>query len=276
MNHVYSRRYQGPLLGAIFDWAGTTVDYGCLAPAAAFSELFRRHGVEATIAEAREPMGLHKRDHIATMLSMPRIAAAWQAEHGRAATDGDVERLFQEFIPLQLEVLPRYSNVIPGVVDAVNKLRDLGMKIGATTGYNEEMMAIGAAAAREVGYVPDVSVAVTQVPAGRPAPWMALKAAMMLNLYPLEAVVKIGDTVSDVEEGLNGGMWTIAVVDHGNEVGLSEADFAALTPEVRARRCAIARDRLAKAGAHYVVSTIAEVPEVVAQINARLARGKRP
>jgi len=276
MSHRYTRRYTGPILGAVFDWAGTTVDFGCLAPAAAFTELFRRHGVEATIAEARQPMGLHKRDHIATMLGMPRIAAAWTSAHGTAPDEAAVARLFEEFVPLQLEVLPTYSQIIPGVPEAVNALRAQGMKIGATTGYNEEMMAIGAAAAKAAGYEPDVSIAVTQVPAGRPAPWMALEAAKTLNLYPLEAVVKIGDTVSDVEEGLNGGMWTVAVVEHGNEVGLSEADLNGLSPEARAKRCAVARDRLAKAGAHYVVDTIAEVPDVVARINTRLACGERP
>jgi len=276
MDHTYQRSYRGPLLGAIFDWAGTTVDFGCLAPAAAFSELFRRHGVAASMAEARGPMGMHKRDHIATMLAMPRLAEAWTQAHGAAPTEHDVEALFQEFIPLQLEILPQYSHLIPGVAEAVQALRARNMKIGATTGYNEEMMAIGAAAAKAAGYAPDVSVAVTQVPAGRPAPWMALQAAMHLNLYPLEAVVKIGDTVSDVEEGLNGGMWTIAVVEHGNEVGLSEADLKALAPQARETLFAIARERLAKAGAHYVAATIDEVPAIVEQINARLARGERP
>ena len=32
----------------IFDWAGTTVDYGCFAPVQAFQEAFAHHGVPAT------------------------------------------------------------------------------------------------------------------------------------------------------------------------------------------------------------------------------------
>ena len=45
----------------IFDWAGTVVDFGSRAPAGAFVEVFRRHGVAISIAEARGPMGSEKR-----------------------------------------------------------------------------------------------------------------------------------------------------------------------------------------------------------------------
>lgn len=52
----------------IFDWAGTTVDYGCFAPVKAFMEAFAHHGVPVTMEETRKPMGMLKRDHIRTML----------------------------------------------------------------------------------------------------------------------------------------------------------------------------------------------------------------
>ena len=79
----------GQLQAVLFDWAGTTVDYGSRAPAQVFQEIFRRSGVEITVAEAREPMGRAKRDHIATVLAMPRVASAWQQAHGAPATDAD-------------------------------------------------------------------------------------------------------------------------------------------------------------------------------------------
>ena len=60
----------------IFDWAGTTVDYGCFAPVQAFQEAFAHHGVPVTLEETRKPMGMLKRDHIRTMLRMERIARA--------------------------------------------------------------------------------------------------------------------------------------------------------------------------------------------------------
>ncbi len=85
-----------------------------------------------------------------------------------------------------------------------------------------------------------------------------------------------GDTPVDVEEGLNAGMWTVAVVESGNEMGLSEADLAALPPAVREQRRRRAWETLSQAGAHYVIDRIAQLSDVVATINARLARGERP
>ncbi len=276
MDFFTQRHYRGRLQAAIFDWAGTTVDYGCLAPAGAFQTLFRMNGIEATIAQAREPMGMHKRDHIATMLAMPPLAAQWVQEHGAPHTDKDVEALFQAFIPLQLEALPNFLNVIPGVVDTVEALRKRGMKIGATTGYNEEMMALCSEAGAAAGYIPDVSIAVTQVPAGRPAPWMAVKAAMELQVFPWESIVKIGDTVTDVLEGLNAGMWTVAVTRTGNEVGLSQADTDALPADELRARVERATLKLAQAGAHYVIEGVADLVPVLDEIEHRLARGERP
>ncbi len=276
MDFYTQRQYRGRLKAAIFDWAGTTVDYGCRAPAGAFQELFREHGVEATIAQAREPMGMHKRDHIATMLAMPALSAQWEKAHSAPYTDEDVEALFQKFIPLQLAALPNFVDVIPGVVETVDALRKRGMKIGATTGYNEEMMAMCQKAAAKAGYVPDVTVAVTQVPAGRPAPWMAVKAAMELQVFPFESIVKVGDTVTDVLEGLNAGMWTIGVTKTGNEVGLSEAEVAALPEVERRARIDSATAKLAQAGAHYVVEGVADILPLLDDIDARLSRGERP
>lgn len=260
----------------IFDWAGTTIDHGSRAPAGAFRALFARHGIEATIAEAREPMGQHKRDHIAAMLAMPAIAAQWTARHGGAATAEDIEALFQEFIPLQLEALPGFLDIIPGVPETVSALRARGIKIGATTGYNEEMMAMCAGAAERAGYAPDVSVAVTDVPAGRPAPWMALRAAMLLGVYPMDRIVKVGDTVADVEEGLNAGMWTVAVTRTGNEVGLSREEAEMMPAPELAALIAQAEAKLRAAGAHYIIESAADVLAVIEAINGRLERGDRP
>jgi len=276
MEFVFHRSYRGKIKGVIFDWAGTTVDYGCLAPAAAFTELFKRHGVEATIAQAREPMGLHKRDHIAAMLQMPPLAEQWQAKHGSAPVDGDVQALFEEFIPLPLDVLDKYLNVIPGTTDTAKYLHKRAIKVGATTGYNEEMMQKCLDAGKKAGYEPDASVCAVQVPAGRPAPWMAVKAAMEMAVYPFEAIVKVGDTVTDIDEGLNGGMWTVGVTLTGNEMGLSEADVQAMDEEALHERQRHGREKLRRAGAHYVVESVYDVPTVIEDINERLRHGEKP
>src|SRR5262245_12563345 len=157
------------LKAVIFDWAGTTVDYGSRAPTQVFVEIFRRRGVQITEAEARGPMGAAKRDHIAALVALPRIAAQWKAHCGRDPGQPDVTLMYEEFLPLQKETLARNgSDVIPGVPEAIEKLRQQGVKIGSTTGYTRELMEVVAPLAARGGYAPEVIVCSDDVPAGRP------------------------------------------------------------------------------------------------------------
>lgn len=270
------RPYRGPLRAAIFDWAGTTVDYGSRAPAGVFIEVFKRRGVPITIAQARGPMGMHKRDHIAALLALPAVAAMWRELHGRPPGDADVQSMYQELVPLQLACLRDYADVVPGTRETVEHCRKRGMQIGSTTGYNRPMIDLLLEEAKRRGYEPDCAVCVDDVPAGRPHPYMALRAAILLEAYPMQAIVKVGDTAQDVYEGLNAGMWTVAVAKTGNEIGLSEAEVAALPPDELATRLARAYERLRAAGAHYVMDGVGDVPHVLDAIEARLAKGERP
>lgn len=276
MDFVFRRTYRGPLRAAILDWAGTTLDYGCCAPAVVFMEVFKRRGVEISAEEARAPMGAEKRQHILEITQMARVASAWTSQHGSAPADADVDGLYAEFVPMQVDCLKDYADLIPGTLAAVDDMRGRGMKIGSSSGYSREMMDALIPLAAQRGYTADSVVSASEVPKGRPAPWMALKSAEQMNVYPVEAIVKIGDTAPDVGEGLNAGMWTIGLAATGNEMGLSASDAAALDDATRERRLGIAYDRLAKAGAHYVVDGIGDVPPILNAINARLASGERP
>lgn len=137
-------------------------------------------------------------------------------------------------------------------------------------------MAVAASAARAQGYVPDCVITAEDTPKGRPGPFPALKALIEMAVFPVEAVVKIGDTVVDVEEGLNGGMWSIAVTATGNEVGLGLEEWLALPEAERARLVAAAEGKLSRAGAHYVCASIADVLPILDEIDGRLARGEKP
>ena len=277
MSSVYLHRYAGPVRALVTDLAGTVVDHGSSAPAGAFVELFRRRGVAVTQAQAREPMGLEKKDHIRVLAAMPAVAAQWEEAHGRAAcSEDDIEALYQTFIPLQLDVLPRYSALIPGVREAVDALRERGVRIAANTGYNRRMMESVLQATAGQGFVPDAAVCASDVAGGRPAPWMIFRSLEMLGVYPPEAAVKIGDTVPDIEDGLNAGVWTIGVTRTGNMLGLSETEVEALAPDERGSRLASARRRLLQAGAHFVVESFADCVAVVEEIDQRLLRHERP
>src|SRR5712692_6379502 len=276
MSFTYERRYCGKVQAVLLDWAGTTMDYGCMAPAVVFVEVFKRQGVPIAMDEARAPMGAHKRVHIQRITELEPVALRWQAKHGRRPTEADVDAMFAEFVPLQLACLSDYSELIPGTLEAVKEMRSRGMKIGSTTGYLTEMMDINRKDAARQGYEPDSTVCASDVPAGRPYPYMCLQNVINLQVSPVEACVKADDTVPGIEEGLNAGMWTIGLAMSGNEIGLPLAEVQALAPDERERRRQRAYARMHQCGAHYVVDSIADLMPCLDAIEERLARGDRP
>ena len=262
--------------GVIVDWAGTIVDFGSCAPVRAFVEVFRGMGVDIGVEEARAPMGMAKRDHIAAIARMPQVVERSRAALGRPLGEADIDALYRDFIPAQLRVLAEHAAPIPGAPAALAAWRNAGLRVGSTTGYSREMMDLLVPLAHSAGVSPDCVVTASDVRAGRPAPWMALEAAARLDVYPMAALVKIGDTVADIDEGRNAGMWTIGVTATGNELGLDEREAAALSPEARASRIESAGRRLLAAGAHAVADSVADCAPLFVEFEARLERGERP
>jgi len=260
----------------IFDISGTVLDYGSRGPVVAFVELFARHGVAVTEAQARGPMGAHKKDHIRAMLSDAAVAARWAEARGAAPTRDDLELLYREFTPLQVEVLKQHCDVIPGVPGVVAALRRRGIRIANTTGFDSGMIVDLIQLAEQGGYKPDLWVTPDLVGKGRPAPWMAFYAAQKLNVYPMASFVKVGDTPADIAEAHAAGMWAVSVLRHGNEVGLSQEAMEALSPEEQEDRISGARARLAAKGPHYIIESTAQLVPVVDEISARVVRGERP
>ena len=276
MTFSYQRTYRGPIKAVILDWAGTTMDFGCMAPAVVFVEVYKRKRVPITMEEARAPMGAHKRVHIQKISEIDSVRRRWQETHNRPPDDSDVDAMFAEFVPLQLKCLSDYSKLIPGTLDAVKECRRRGYKIGSTTGYLPEMMAINQKDAEKQGYVPDASVSAGQVPAGRPYPFMCLKNMIDLQVSPVEACVKIDDTIPGVEEGLNAGMWTVGFAVSGNEVGLPLDQWKALPEAEKAARRERAYRRMETCGSHYVVDDITGLIPCLDDIERRLKRGEKP
>jgi phosphonoacetaldehyde hydrolase len=264
------------LEAVIFDWAGTTVDHGSLAPVRAVTELFHRHGIPLTDADARKDMGIFKRDHIRNILAMPHVSRQWRELTGAVPTEQDVNTLFSDFLPLQMRILGDYSQVIQGVPSLTERLRSRGLRLGSTTGYTRPMLDVLVERAAAQGYHSDLALCPDDAPGGRPHPWMCLQVAIHFRLSATAAAVKIGDTISDIHEALNAGMWAVGVAATGNEIGLSASDLGALPEEERCVRIEAARNRLSAAGAHYVVDSAARCEAVLDEIDSRLAAGDRP
>jgi phosphonoacetaldehyde hydrolase len=250
----------------IFDWAGTTVDFGSLAPVDVFLRLFADEGIPVFREEARLPMGLPKKDHLREILRQERVSRLWRTRFGAAWTETDVERLYTAFEPALLSILRNHADPIEGVREAVSNLRGRGIRIGSTTGYTRRMMDVLAPLAAERGYSPDALVTPDDVSSGRPAPFMCYRNAIELGVYPMSDMVKVGDTIADISEGKNAGMISVGVVIGSNEMGLSREEADAFSSASFSERVERVRRRFFEAGADYVIGSMAELPGLIDRI----------
>lgn len=254
----------------ILDWAGTAVDFGSQAPVEAFVEGFRQFGVTPTAEEVRGPMGMLKWDHIHTMMQMPRIRRAWQEIHGRDWTRADVDAVYRASEAAILRILRDFAAPKPYVLEAVEKLRRRGVKIGSATGYTEEMMAIVAASARVQGYAPDAVVTPEAVGGrGRPLPYMVFRNLELLGVSSVSAAIKVGDTAADIAEGRNAGLISVGVVEGSSLMGLSRQEYEALSPACREEVCQRTRCRYAELGADYVLENMSELEDLIFDLENR-------
>ncbi|MCH8002577.1 MAG: phosphonoacetaldehyde hydrolase [Proteobacteria bacterium] len=277
-DYVYTRGYRGKVKGLILDWSGTTADIYVLAPAVVFVEVFKKHGVEISMAEARGPMGLRKDLHIKELTKEPEIRDRWKGVHGKDPDQGNVDAMFADFVPMQLDCLRQYTTLLPDVAEVTQKFQKEGIKIGSTTGFVRSMVDVLEADAKKQGYVPDASVAGDEVAHGaRPKPFMVYRNLDLLDVHPIQSVVKVDDTVSGVGEALEAGCWGVGIARYSNYVDInSKAHAESLSEAEMDRRVARTREILRQAGAHYVIDTFDQLPEVIADVNERLARGERP
>ena len=266
-----------PIQLVVFDWAGTTVDHGCFAPVAAFIESFARFGVRITSEQARGPMGLHKKDHLQAIAGIPEVADHWRGVHDRDWNERDIDCLFGEhFVPLLLESAVQHSRVVPGLLQCVDDLRAAKLKIGTSTGYFREAAERVYAFAGEQGYKPDNNVCADDVLSGRPAPWMIFRNMERLGVYPPQSVIKVGDTLPDIEEGLNAGVWSVGVTHTSSDVGCTAEELASLNPAELDRRIHAAQQKLTSAGAHFVIDSVADLPELIERVNQSMHEGEKP
>lgn len=256
----------------VFDWAGTTVDYGSSAPAEVFNRVFTAEGIHLTREEINKPMGMEKKSHIRALLESESGTRQWKEVHGSDWTEDDVERLYETFEKELFQVVAEYSVPIPGVVETIKELRENGLKIGSTTGYTSQMMEQVLPKARELGYEADCVVTPDITGAGRPTPFMLYECMRRLNVYPPCAVVKVGDTVVDILEGKNAGAWSIGILTGSNMLGLTQKEYEALSVEELAARKHEAARRYHEAGADMVIDSIVELPAAIEELNRRMAK----
>jgi phosphonoacetaldehyde hydrolase len=247
----------------ILDWAGTMVDFGCLAPVVALRKAFALQGINISDAQARRDMGKSKVDHVRALLRDPEVAAAWALTRGAAAGEADVAALMADLGPLMRDQAARAARLIDGALTTIEALRAEGLRVASSTGYTREMMAPVLREAAAQGYSPDHLVCSGETPAGRPTPLMIYKACAELGVWPLSRVVKVDDAEAGVAEGRAAGCFTVGVAASGNGVGLSPQAVQALSAADRAERIAAAGRSLLAAGADVVIDSVAQLIPVL-------------
>ena len=275
---VYSRNYRGKVKGMVLDWSGTVSDAYVIAPAIVFVDVFAKHGVEISMEEARGPMGLRKDLHIRELTKDPEIRDRWVKVHDAEPTQEDVDKMFADFVPMQLDCLGRYTKLLPGVAETTQQIQKNGIKVGSSTGFVRSMVDILAEDARKQGFHPDVTVAGDEVVNGaRPRPFMIYRNLDLLDVYPIQSVIKVDDTITGVGEGLNAGCWTVGITRYSNYMNINSLEEAETISEQEvARRLEITRQMLITSGAHYVIDEFPELLAVIDDVNQRLARGESP
>lgn len=246
----------------IFDWAGTTLDYGCFAPVKGFIDGFKSIGVDITNEMARKPMGLLKIDHtraIAAMLTKP-------------ISEEQILKAYSVFEETLFANIEQYCDIKDYVLEIVAALRKQGIKIGSTTGYTSAMMAKVLPKAAEKGYAPDFCIAPDQTLKGRPFPYMIWNNLMQFGIADPREAVKVGDTTADIAEGKNADCWTVGIIMGSSELGLTRSEVAALSDDDLAQRKAAVRAAYYQAGADYIIDDMNELLGVIDDINRRLAQ----
>jgi len=181
---------------ALFDLAGTTVKDNKDVHRVLQSAL-ARHGVNISLEDANAVMGIPKPVAIRSLLEKRYMGT-------RRVTEVWIDEIHRLFVAEMIRFYEEDPGVgeKEGVSETFRALHALGIKVAVDTGFDRP---ITAPLLRRLGWIEngliDASVTSDEVPRGRPYPDLALKAMSLTGVTHAQSVAKVGDTVSDLEEG---------------------------------------------------------------------------
>ncbi|MFV0558822.1 MAG: phosphonoacetaldehyde hydrolase [Enterococcus sp.] len=252
----------------IFDWGGTTVDYGCFATVVAMRQAFLEQGISVTDEKIRQGMGFRKVDHIKKLLELPHVQRQWQGRLQQPLSIETVRSLYQSFQKNLFENLPEHAEVKPGVLEVVDYLKRNKINIGSTTGYTRDVMTIIRREAGRLGYHPEYVVTPEDtLGIGRPAPYMIFKNMEYFETYQVRQVLKVGDTLADIAEGKNAGVISVGVIEGSSLAGVTQAQFNALSTYEQLKLKQQVKEQFVASGADYVLDSLQDLPKLIQQFN---------
>lgn len=188
----------GPIQLVVFDVAGTTVDDSGGAVLRCLVEATHAYDLPGSDEELNALMGMNKRE-VFDLLAARRFPA-----------DKEVaQRVSREALAAFIEAMrsnyERSLHPLPGAEETFTYLRKRGIKVATDTGFDATINNMVMERLNWPGRLTDLAVCSSDVPLGRPAPYMIFYAMQRLGIFDVRRVMKIGDSPADMDEGYNAG-----------------------------------------------------------------------
>lgn len=254
----------------IFDWAGTTIDYGSRASLVAFQRTFASFGVTLTEAAIRRNMGMEQLAQVRRLLKDDTVRTAVAAHFGQISTDDLALSIFSALKRTLLAILPTCAKLKPGVGDLIAFLDANAIPYGTTSGGDPDLLSDLLVLAAPQGFRPRVNITVKDTGAGRPDPAMNRLAMAQLGVrHPARALI-LGDTLDDIRAAQATGANAVGVIEGSSLLALSQTQWQALTDQERQALRLKARREYAAAGADLIVNNARDLIRLM-QSEATLA-----
>ncbi len=200
--------FSQPIQLAMFDMAGTTVNDevdGYPLMVISMMRAFAKHGIALSSDVINKHRGKQKSEAIQTLLKEVAELSPANAEH---VGDG----IYRDFLH-ELESNLSSISEIDGATELFRHLKSKDIHVGVGSGFPMQIVQL---IVSQLGWLDegllDYVGSAEQVGVGRPNPKMIHDAMHQLGVTEGRKVVKIGDTVVDIQEGKNAGAWTVAVL----------------------------------------------------------------
>jgi phosphonatase-like hydrolase len=177
----------------VFDIAGTIIkDHGEVVHA--FASALRKNDVAFSEEELKRWKGASKREVIRHFVG-----------RGGSGRDELVEKTFRSFCEELESAYDRELQPIPGAKETFAWCREQGILLATTTGFYREIsdMILERLDWRSL-FAANISS--SDVPLGRPAPYMIFRAMEASGVHNVKQVVNVGDTPLDLQAGSNAGV----------------------------------------------------------------------
>lgn len=193
----------------VFDMAGTTVEDKDSVQKALQTALDKA-GIEVSLAETVEVMGYPKPEAI-------RILLEKKLEDQAKITPEYIEEIHQYFVQDMVSYYEQSPEIREkkGVSDTFSLLRKHNIKVALDTGFSRP---IADAIIDRLHWKNKIDVSITsdEVENGRPYPDMIYKAMKKTGVEDVKKVAKVGDTASDMQQGMEAGCKYVIGVTTGN------------------------------------------------------------